>query len=123
MLLGFASELLAKRRLLLNGVSEAALRNKPYGHDILTMWQKTGLYSEAENIVLQLKQTPSLNGVGEFFDWGLHFSKLASSHSQSGDYSLRYHQGDIHFADPIAMTVVLMNIWAADCAEKTGSVL
>jgi hypothetical protein len=115
LLLGFACELLAKRRLVLDGVPEDALRKKPFGHDIAGMWRdKTKLYSEAESLVLELKQNPNSNGVNESFDWELHFNQLARAHSSSSDYSLRYHHGEKHFADPKALTVVLWNIWLAE---------
>ena len=115
LLLGFACELLAKRRLLHKGVSEDDLRNAPYCHDISGMWRdKTELFVEAESLVSELKQNPNPEGVTVEFDWGLHFKQLARGHSRLGDYSLRYHQGEIHFADPKAVTVVLAKIWLAE---------
>ena len=115
LLLGFACELLAKRRLLHEGVTEEDLRKAPYGHDISGMWRvKTKLFAEAESLVLELKQTPNPNGVDTHFDWGLHFDQLAQAHSREGDYSLRYHHGEKEFADPKAVTVVLSNIWLAE---------
>ncbi len=115
LLLGFACELLAKRRLIHEGVSEKALLIKPYGHDISGMWrEKTGLFAEAESLVSRLKKDPNPNGVDTHFDWDLHFNQLARGHSSEGDYSLRYHQGEIHFAIPKAVTVVLWGIWFAE---------
>ena len=122
LLLGFACELIAKRRLILSGVTESALRRPPYGHDISYMWKhETGLYSETESIALLLRENPSFNGVRANFDWGLHFDKLAESHSNAGDYSLRYHNGETHFADPKAATVVLAKIWKAEQAAALAS--
>lgn len=84
LLLGFGCELLAKRRLVLAGVSEDALRKAPYGHDISGMWRhKTKLFSEAESVVSKLKQNPSPDGVGASFDWELHFAQLARAHCAS----------------------------------------
>jgi len=115
LLLGFGCELLAKRRLLHEGVSEEALRNAPYGHDISGMWRnKTELFAEAESFVSAFKQNPNPNGVDANFDWDLHFDQLARAHSREGDYSLRYHHGEIHFADPKAVTIVLSKIWLAE---------
>lgn len=112
LLLGFACELLAKGRLIYSGVSENALRNAPYGHDISGMWRnETTLYTEAQNVTGRLKQTPNGNGVSTFFDWEIHFDQLAQGHSRAGDYSLRYHKGERHFADPKAMTIILSEIW------------
>jgi hypothetical protein len=111
LLLGFACELLAKRRLLHEGVTENALRRAPYNHDISGMWRdETQLFAEAESLVLELKQDPSANGVDALFDWDLHFDKLAQGHSREGDYSLRYHNGEIHFSNPKAVTIVLSKI-------------
>ncbi len=119
LLLGFACELLAKRRLLHEGVPEDDLRNAPYGHNISGMWRdKTELFAEAECLVAELKENPSPNGVGKFFDWSLHFDQLAQGHSQKSDYSLRYHQGESIFADPMAVTVVLSKI-CLDEQEKS----
>lgn len=115
LLLGFACELIAKKRLLTMGVSEKELRNAPYGHDISGMWRdRTDLFEKAERLVSELTQNPNPDGVDASFDWGLHFDQLAKGHSGSSDYSIRYHQGEIHFADPKAMTVVLSNIWLAE---------
>ncbi|MFT7596702.1 MAG: hypothetical protein ACI8R4_004041 [Paracoccaceae bacterium] len=76
------------------------------------MWRnKTGLFTEAESLVLKLKRNPNPDGVDTHFNWGLHFDHLAKAHSLEGDYSLRYHHGEIHFADPKAVVVVLSNIW------------
>ena len=115
LLLGFACELLAKRRLLHHGVPEAELRNKPYGHDILAMWKDhTSLFEEAEQIVDELKKNPNPNGVDSHFAWSLHFEHLALGHSAAGDYSLRYHQGEIHFSNPKAICVVLNQICSSE---------
>jgi hypothetical protein len=115
LLLGFACELLAKRRLLHDGVSEGALRNAPYGHDISGMWRdRTELFAETEIAVSKLKQNENPDVVYANFDWGLHFDQLAQAHAREGDYSLRYHHGEIHFADPKAVTVVLSNIWLSE---------
>jgi hypothetical protein len=114
-LLGFASELLAKRRLLHRDVSEEDLRNSPYGHDISGMWRvETELFAEAENLILELKQDPNLNGVDTGFDWGLHFDQLAKAHSREGNYSHRYHDGEINFSNHKTLTVVLSTIWLAE---------
>ncbi len=79
------------------------------------MWRdKTKLFAEAESIVSELKQHPNQNGVDAHFDWDLHFRELARAHSRAGKYSLRYHNGEVHFADPIALTVVLGSIWLAE---------
>lgn len=115
LLLGFGCELLAKRRLLLDGVSEEALCKAPYGHDISGMWRdKTKLFSEAESVVSKLKENPIPGGVDANFDWDLQFRQLARAHSKAGDYSLRYHHGEVLFADPIGLTVVVGNIWLAE---------
>lgn len=111
LLLGFACELMAKRRLIHCGVPVDHLRFAPYGHDISKMWrEKTSLFDEAEAIVKEFKRKPSKNGVDKFFNWPLHFEQLAKGHSREGDYSFRYHQGEIVFADPNAVTVVLAQI-------------
>ena len=116
MLLGFACELLAKRRLLLEEIPEKDLRKAPYGHDISGMWrEKTSLFFEAKELVDKRKL--GLNSVTEKFDWGMHFDQLAAAHSSVGDYSLRYHQGEIYFADPKALTIVLADIWRAEQAN------
>lgn len=115
LLLGFACELLAKRRLIHEGVPEDPLRVAPYGHNISKMWrEQTSLFDEAEAIVAEFQLEPSENGVGKYFNWALHFEQLAKAHSREGDYSLRYHQGEIEFADPVAVTVVLAQIWRSE---------
>lgn len=115
LLLGFACELMAKSRLLRDGVTEKALRNTPYGHDISVMWRcKTTMFEEAEQLVAKLKLKPNPNGVTENFDWGIHFDQLAVAHSREDDYSLRYHNGEIHFADPKAVTIILGGMWRAE---------
>lgn len=79
------------------------------------MWRvKTGLFAEAEKLVSELKNTPGPEGVGAHFDWSLHFDQLAKAHSRQSSYSLRYHHGERLFADPIAFTVVLSNIWLTE---------
>lgn len=119
LLLGFACELLAKRRLIHEGISEDALRRPPYGHDISGMWHEhTSLFVEADTIVSELRVNPNPNGVTETFDFDLHFEQLASAHSSEGDYSLRYHHGEIRFADPKAMTVVLARVWEIEQARS-----
>ena len=115
MLLGLACELLAKRRLLLENISEQDLRKAPYGHDISAMWRETtSLFFEAKEFADKRKL--SLNGVTEKFDWEIHFGQLAAAHSSEGGYSLRYHQGEIYFADPEALTLILADIWNAEQA-------
>lgn len=124
LLLGFACELLAKGRLLRQGVRENDLLRSPFGHDISGMWKKeTDLFSEAEILVSTLKQNPNPDGVDASFNWDLHFDQLARGHSRSGAYSLRYHQGEIHFANPKAVTVVLAYIWLAEQRKATDDVV
>lgn len=115
LLLGFACELLAKRRLIHNGVPESKLRNPPYGHDISEMWKnQTALFSEGQVIVDRFLKAPNPKGIDAHFDWDLHFNQLALGHSSDGDYFHRYHQGEVHFANPKAVCVVLAEICALE---------
>jgi HEPN domain-containing protein len=104
LLIGMASELLAKKQLLENGVQASALRNPPYGHDLIALWQvHTNLYAEAE-LILQDVARPKT------FDFTTHFEALAKGHSKEGNYSLRYHGGVRSFADPAVLGVIVAEI-------------
>ena len=108
LLIAQSVELLAKRRLLLSGITEQELRIPPYGHDLRHLCgDATGFRDEARQIAQQLLQNPSPSGVDEGFDFDLHFDTLADAHSKATDYSLRYHQGVRNFADPTAMAVIV----------------
>jgi hypothetical protein len=104
LLIGTASELLAKKRLIEKGFASAALRNPPYGHDLIALWQlHTSLYAEADLICKTLACPSS-------FDFPTHFEALAKGYGRIGDYSLRYHGGVNSFADPATLGSIVEEI-------------
>lgn len=110
-LIGQAFELLAKQRLLLQGVPKETLSRRPYGHDLRYLCgEETRLREEASLIAEEFLKRPSPDGVDEGFRFDLHFEAMADAHSGASHFSLRYHEGVRSFADPRAMTVILGEI-------------
>ena len=104
LLIGMASELIAKKQLLERGVEKKALRNPPYGHDLKALWQvHTHLYAEAE-LICEDVDFP------ETFIFETHFEALAKGHSKDGNYSFRYHDGVRSFPDPAVLCVIITEI-------------
>ena len=115
LLISQAFELLAKRRLLLQGKTKEVLRRSPYGHDLHHLCgHETGLRDEAKTIAQDFLKRPSPNGVNVGFEFDVHFDAMADAHSTDGKYSVRYHEGVRSFANPKAMRVILNEIARRD---------
>ena len=112
LLVGTAMELISKKQLLEGGVTVKALRSPPYSHDLDALWkQHTSLYAEATQINAQLANESDYPAS---FDLAVHFKALAKGYSKTGDYSLRYHNGERSFADPCILGQITERIAARE---------
>lgn len=102
LLLGYAAELIAKKRLLEVGVGEKDLRSDPYGHKLLDMWkQDVELWNEAEGLYSESSDDDKFAKHMEFLDYHC---------GRASDYSMRYNSARKIYPDPARLAPVFKEI-------------